>query len=47
MINSIIREEAAHFNVDITKLFETKLTNLEKTEIQIYINEQKKLNKDF
>jgi hypothetical protein len=36
---TMIREEAAHFNVDITDYFERKLFNLEKIEIQNYINE--------
>jgi hypothetical protein len=33
IIISMIREEAAHFNVDITDYFERILFNLEKTEI--------------
>jgi hypothetical protein len=45
---SQIKEEASYFNVDITDYFESQLHNLEKTEIQSFINEQRKhYNKDF
>jgi uncharacterized protein YbgA (DUF1722 family) len=45
---SQIKEEASHFNVDITDYFESQLHNLEKKEIQAFINEQRKYyNKDF
>ena len=44
IIITMIREEAAHFNVDITDYFERILFNLEKTEIYNYIIEQKKIS---
>jgi hypothetical protein len=38
----MIREEAEHFNLDITDYFITVLTNLEKTEIETYIKERRR-----
>ena len=38
----MIREEAEHFNLDITDYFVTVLTNLEKSEIERFIGEQKR-----
>jgi hypothetical protein len=35
----MIREEAEHFNLDITDYFVSVLTNLEKTEIERFIGE--------
>ena len=43
-----MREEAEHFNVDVTDFFVNILTNLEKTEVESFIIEQKRAYKrDF